>query len=366
MSAAVQSGGPSMVAGGWTAHGASAPCSLTVVVANYNHGRFLPQCLAAIAAQTRAPDEVLVIDDASGDDSLAVIATFAARLPGFRLIRHETNRGVVATINEGLREARGTHVLFAAADDWIEPELVEQSVRMLDRYPHAGLCSALTRLATESGEVTGPFRTPVPLQEPGYLGPGRAMQLLIHDDAWFNGNTTVVNRAAAIEIGGYRPELKSFTDGFLNVTLALRHGACFIPGFLGVWRRMESGYASTLVSDPAAMLDTLETVQRLMKAPDQSLFAPVYASRWAGRWRFTAARGVLAASSPARREWLARLLPPALSRLARPIDWLARTPLAGGALATAVLFLLLRSRDVGAVLRRRIGWMLRPRPEYAA
>src|SRR4051812_43020886 len=81
----------------------SMPFTLTVVVANYNHGRFLPRCLAAIAAQTRAPDEVLIVDDASTDDSLTVISAFETRLPGFRLIRRENNCGVVATLNEGLR-----------------------------------------------------------------------------------------------------------------------------------------------------------------------------------------------------------------------------------------------------------------------
>jgi glycosyltransferase involved in cell wall biosynthesis len=334
---------------------------LTIVVANYNHARFLPDCLAAIVAQTRAPDEVLVIDDGSTDDSLEVISSFAPRLPGFRLIRHEVNCGVVATLNEGLREAAGTHVLFAAADDWIEAELVELSMRMVEQFPRAGVFSALTRLAAETGRVTGPFRTTVPLRQPGYVGPDEVARLLTRDDSWFNGNTTIVNRAAALEAGGYRPELKSLTDTFLNVALALRHGACFIPRFLAVWRRMKAGYAAVTVADPAAMLETLDTAERLMRAPGQTLYRPDYVARWAARWRFTAARAVLSSSSPASPEWLAAILPRGRHRLAPAIQQLARIPFAGNPLAIALLFILLRSRDSGAVLRRRLEWMFRAR-----
>src|SRR6516165_9669285 len=130
--------------------------SVSVVITNYNHGRFLPRCLEAIATQLRLPDEVLLIDDASTDDSVEIATRFAHRLPEFRLIRHTINTGVIATMNHGLSAARGSHILFAAADDWIEPELLKVSMNMIEAFPHAGLCSALTNLATEAGESVGP------------------------------------------------------------------------------------------------------------------------------------------------------------------------------------------------------------------
>jgi Glycosyl transferase family 2 len=334
------------------------PCTLTIVVANYNHGHFLPRCLEAIAAQTRAPDEVILIDDASTDESVAIAAPFAARLPRFRIVRHEANRGVVATMNEGLAEAQSTHVLFAAADDWIEPDLVAVSMGMIEQFHDAGLCSSLTRLAVASGEIIGPFRSRIPLRKAGYIAPAQVKRLLIDDEAWFNGNTAVLNRSAALACGGYRGELKAFTDMFLNVELALRHGACFIPRFLGVWRRSESGYASSLIADPSAMLTTFEAVRRLMTNGGTSLFTSEHVRRWSGRWRFTASRGVVAASPPTRREWLPVLLAPDRHHFAPLVDWLAGLPLMGPSLAIAALFALLRAPDLITVVRRRLEWAL--------
>ncbi len=79
---------------------------LTVIVPNFNHSRFLGQALGALAGQTRPPDEVIVIDDASTDDSITVIEAWLPKLPNARLLRNRTNLGVVRNMNIGLELAR--------------------------------------------------------------------------------------------------------------------------------------------------------------------------------------------------------------------------------------------------------------------
>ena len=74
---------------------------LSIVIPNYNHARFLGESLGSVRAQRRPPDEVIVIDDASEDDSLAVIESESAGLPGFRLVRHDERRGVIVAMNAG-------------------------------------------------------------------------------------------------------------------------------------------------------------------------------------------------------------------------------------------------------------------------
>lgn len=330
--------------------------TLSIVIPNYNHAQYLPRCLGSVAAQTRLPDEVLVIDDASTDNSVDIISACARDISGFSLVRHNQNCGVVTRLNEGLERARGTYVLFLAADDWIEPEFVAVTMSLLEQYPDAGLCSGLCRLAGPSDELLRPFPTPLPLSRAGFILPDQTERVLVYDDGWFNGNTTVVRRKAALEAGGYRKELLSFTDKFLNTTLALRYGACFIPRYLAVWRRLDTGYAAAVNSDPGRMLAVLPVAKALMT--EQAIFKPDYIARWETRWRYTAAVGCLNGPPTERSRWLSQVLPHAMQWLAPWLDRIRRLPFVGRRLATVMLFALLRWRDLGAVLRRRAGWIV--------
>ena len=69
--------------------------TLSVVVPNYNHAKYLPACLTAILRESVQPLEVLVLDDVSTDNSVEVIRSFAARHPLVRLIQNEQNLGVM-------------------------------------------------------------------------------------------------------------------------------------------------------------------------------------------------------------------------------------------------------------------------------
>jgi hypothetical protein len=95
---------------------------VSVVVTNRDYGHFLSDCIQSVLAQTRAPDELIVVDDGSADASDAVLATVADRVEIVRLGR---SRGQAAAFNEGYRRAAGDLVLFLDADDLLRPEAIE-------------------------------------------------------------------------------------------------------------------------------------------------------------------------------------------------------------------------------------------------
>ncbi len=78
---------------------------LTAVLPNYNHAEYLPHALNALLAQTRPADELIVIDDASTDNSVAIIEGYLARHPNIRFVRNAGNLGTVSNINRGLEMA---------------------------------------------------------------------------------------------------------------------------------------------------------------------------------------------------------------------------------------------------------------------
>jgi len=331
----------------------SGPATLSVAILNFNHGRFLPDALQAILKQSRAPNELLVIDDASTDDSWRVIEALVDRNASVRAVRNERNRGVIANLNDALERLNGDLVLFAAADDIVLPDLFEDSVALLSRYPEAALCSALSLRMDTDGTHLEPYRSPLPLAEPGFLSAARCAELLVRYDSWFMGNTTIYRRAMLEAIGGYRPELGSFCDGFACRLLALRHGACFVPEARAIWRLSESGYSAATRANHRAAGAIRREALRLMGGEYASDFPPAYAERWARRSQYAilATPGGSCDLGPELPLPGNSLVRSCLNRLRawRGSGWLRRR------FAAVALFLGLRGFD----LLPAIGWRLR-------
>jgi len=140
---------------------ASAPArlpSVGVVVPCYNYARFLPHNLDALLAQDGVDLDVVVIDDCSSDDSHAVAQSYAARDPRVRAIRHESNRGHIATYNEGLAQVRGDYLVLISADDVLTPGSLARSARALAAHPAAGLAYGAVIRHLGDGEPAAPRR----------------------------------------------------------------------------------------------------------------------------------------------------------------------------------------------------------------
>lgn len=108
-----------------------------MIVPTYQRAALLPRALDAIFAQTQAPVEVIVVDDASSDETAAVARSYGARLRYQRL--HE-NRGVSAARNHGIALARGAWIAFCDSDDAWLPRKLERQLAALAEAPELRLC----------------------------------------------------------------------------------------------------------------------------------------------------------------------------------------------------------------------------------
>ena len=116
------------------------PPTVSVVIPCYNYGRFLSSCVSSVVTQQGVLTRVLIIDDASQDDSVVIAAKLAAEHPNVEVIAHEVNRGHIATYNEGLLNwATGDYVTLLSADDELPPGSLERSVRLMESHPEVGM-----------------------------------------------------------------------------------------------------------------------------------------------------------------------------------------------------------------------------------
>ena len=102
--------------------------SVTVIIPTYNRAELLERALTSVLAQSRLPDEVLVVDDGSADDTAARVRE---GFPSVRLLEQE-NAGVSAARNRGIREASGEWLAFLDSDDEWAPTKLETQMRQLE------------------------------------------------------------------------------------------------------------------------------------------------------------------------------------------------------------------------------------------
>ena len=261
--------------------------ALTTILVNYNHARFLPSSLRSVLAQTRPPDELIVIDDTSTDNSVNVISKFLSAYPNARLVRNPVNQGTVANMNDGLRLGQGTYVHFAAADDIFYPRLYETGMTVLEANPAAALFSSRSDVIDEAGRsLSEP--TPLagyPVQKSGFISPDEAQRFLMREDGWFMGNTTLFRRSAVLDEGGFPAELQAFADGYISRLLALKYGSCFSPEVLAAWRHLTGGYSTSIVESREKASLMVANAERKMLAAN-SVFSPRYVARWKSRQQF--------------------------------------------------------------------------------
>lgn len=102
-------------------------CGVSVVIPCHNYAQYITQALDSVLAQTRVPEDIIVVDDASTDDSRRVIASYIAAHPRapIQLIVNETNLDLAATQNRGIAAASQEHIVCLDADDRIEPRYIE-------------------------------------------------------------------------------------------------------------------------------------------------------------------------------------------------------------------------------------------------
>jgi glycosyltransferase involved in cell wall biosynthesis len=128
---------------------------LSVLVPNYNYEHYLPEALNSVLAQTFTDFELIISDDASTDNSAAIIGEYARRDARVRFTRQPVNLGLTENFNWCLSQARGQYVKFLLADDkLVHPEALQRLITTLTAHPGVALVSSAAQVIDESSRLS--------------------------------------------------------------------------------------------------------------------------------------------------------------------------------------------------------------------
>jgi glycosyltransferase involved in cell wall biosynthesis len=129
---------------------------ISVAMCTYNGERFLAAQLESIARQTRLPDELVVCDDGSTDQTLSIVRAFAFSVSfPVRIFENEQNVGFAANFEAAIRRCAGELIALSDQDDVWYPSRLERSEQELAAHPRAGLVFSDGDLIDEQGRLPG-------------------------------------------------------------------------------------------------------------------------------------------------------------------------------------------------------------------
>lgn len=234
---------------------------ISVIVPAYNAGRFIARALASIEAQTRLPDEVVVVDDGSSDDTAQQIRAFAQSSALHLVVRQQQNQGSSSARNHAIRVASGDLIAFMDADDIMYPSFLERMEAGLARHPDWIVCFSDRDIVDADGRLIAKDLDHPAFRNIARRDAGMSFMELV-DEALFSkmlaGSVipmTMVCRRTELEaVRGFDESLIFNEDRLLFLELIKRGGKLgYATEALGTWQRHEANK-----TDPANELKSIE------------------------------------------------------------------------------------------------------------
>lgn len=206
--------------------------AVSIVIPSYNHARYLAQCIESALSQSFRDFELLIIDDASVDNSRDIIQQYAKQDDRIKYWFHEHNQGIPSTFNEGLERASGKYYASLGSDDIWLPHKLETQVALLKENEDLVVWSE-GQIIDTAGKPTGEFFTKRH-QATTKQKSGNIFEELLQGNFIF-GSSLIVKRENALRIK-FNESLKYLNDFLFEVELAEKYPYYFIPTPLAQYR----------------------------------------------------------------------------------------------------------------------------------
>lgn len=263
---------------------------VSFVIPSYNYGQYLPYCLNSILNQTFRDTEIIVVDDASTDETPGVMAEFCERDNRVRYVRHDKNIGPVANWNACIQEARGDLIWLISADDALATDKVlARFVDEFENYPRLGFVFCRAQIIDDTSTPQGKYIPrqggAFPMEEPCAYQGHEFLRYLAQEN-FVPVLSTLARRTCYEQVaengGPFDPELVHTGDWYNWLRFSLHWDVFFNPEPMAYYR-IHGGNLSTSYENRAYPVDNILLTYRKLRAYIRSRDLPIYLIKWLNR-----------------------------------------------------------------------------------
>jgi len=251
---------------------------ISVVIPNYNHGYCVGHALESVCSQDPPPHDVIVLDDCSTDNSVAVIQAFVTRYPFVRLIRYpQKSVDWLKAWAEHLPLLAGDFILSLGADDFIYPGFIREVSQIIRQYPQCGVVFTDWHLVDANRKVIGQTRSTV--EAPCFLQGQQLVDQICKFNVFESSVGAVARKEHLLWINENNGAAMGPWNGSMGYpVIAMMQGACYIPCFLSASCHAPGpgrvNYTHRIFSDTRKATELYYVVAKFFRSIEIAPFVP--------------------------------------------------------------------------------------------
>lgn len=217
---------------------------ISILMPNYNYANYVGMAIESVLQQTWTDFELIIVDDASTDNSRAMISKYTDD-PRIKLFTNKINVGVFENVEKAFSYSKGKYVIMMPSDDYLFPTFLEENLRLLENNSHVSLsCSKYTYFYSEQPQNFYSIDL-LHLNDSVILSPEDTILLIKKKKFWIPGSTAVVRSTLFSKYRSYSKKYSAYTDWFLLHKIAFSTQIAYIPSTLVAMRKHSNAYSIT-------------------------------------------------------------------------------------------------------------------------
>lgn len=246
---------------------------VSVIVPNYQHARYLAQRLDSIASQTYQNFEVILLDDASADESVTILKSHADQHEHWSFYPNQSNSASpFKQWQKGINYARGEFIWFAESDDFADPKFLESLVPILEEKPQVGIVYAQSMLIDELGDQINSYEENLRFiykseawqKDFVISGKEACRKWLFYHNPIPNASGALIRKSAIDEIGGPETEMRLNGDWHFYAKVLLKYDLAFKAQILNYFRVHQKTQRSKSIKR-ASVYSELIAINKLLR-----------------------------------------------------------------------------------------------------